>query len=220
MRRVPGLGPARAGGIEAAEVRRRPKQTEGRPTLRQPAAPLVHRVVAKEESVRERGPREVVAEDRVVPRRRDEQAVPIHGDLVAVLQVRVSERSLHPELPVIDEDLVAGRKQDVIGVAVALGDQIQSADIYASSALFRELWPKLVKAKKGSKSIPRDAVRKPRPIQWQKLRKTPVYDGEKLAIGNRVKGPAIVETSDTTVVVHPGRTLAVDPLGNFEITFK
>jgi N-methylhydantoinase A len=80
--------------------------------------------------------------------------------------------------------------------------------------------PKLVKAKSGSRSIPRDAVRKPRPIQWQKLRKTPVYDGEKLAIGNRVKGPAIVETSDTTVVVHPGRTLAVDSLGNFEITFK
>jgi len=35
-----------------------------------------------------------------------------------------------------------------------------------------------------------------------------------------VKGPAIVETSDTAVVVHPGRTLRVDSLGNFEITFK
>jgi N-methylhydantoinase A len=80
--------------------------------------------------------------------------------------------------------------------------------------------PKLVKAKTGSKGIPRDAARKPRPIQWEKVRKTPVYDGEKLAIGNRVKGPAIVETSDTTVVVHPGRTLSVDMLGNFEITFK
>jgi len=80
--------------------------------------------------------------------------------------------------------------------------------------------PKLVKAKGGSKSIPRGAVREPRPIQWDKARKTPVYDGEKLAIGNRVKGPAIVETSDTTVVVHPGRTLSVDALGNFEITFK
>src|SRR3954468_10943593 len=80
--------------------------------------------------------------------------------------------------------------------------------------------PKLVKAKTGSKAIPRDAARKPRAIQWEKVRKTPVYDGEKLAIGNRVKGPAIVETSDTTVVVHPGRTLSVDALGNFEIIFK
>ena len=80
--------------------------------------------------------------------------------------------------------------------------------------------PRLVKAKGGSKVIPRDALRKPRLIQWASLRKTPVYDGERLAIGNRIRGPAIVETSDTTVVVHPGRTLAVDPLGNFEITFK
>jgi len=80
--------------------------------------------------------------------------------------------------------------------------------------------PKLVKAKSASKSIPREAVRKPRSIQWEKPRKTPVYDGEKLAVGNRIRGPAIVETSDTTVVVHPGRTLAVDALGNFEITFK
>src|SRR3954471_7503213 len=80
--------------------------------------------------------------------------------------------------------------------------------------------PKLVKAKNGSKSLPREAGRQPRSIQWEKVRKTPVYDGEKLAIGNRVKGPAIVETSDTTVVVHPGRTLSVDALGNFEIIFK
>jgi hypothetical protein len=28
-----------------------------------------------------------------------------------------------------------------------------------------------------------------------------------------------VETADTTVVVHPGRTLRVDALGNFEMTF-
>ena len=32
--------------------------------------------------------------------------------------------------------------------------------------------------------------------------------------------PAIVETADTTVVVHPRRTLRVDALGNFEITFR
>ena len=80
--------------------------------------------------------------------------------------------------------------------------------------------PRLVKSKSASKSIPREAIRKPRPIQWSSLKKTPVYDGEKLAVGNTVKGPAIVETSDTTVVVHPRRTLRVDALGNFEITFR
>jgi N-methylhydantoinase A len=79
--------------------------------------------------------------------------------------------------------------------------------------------PKLLKAKSLSTRIPRDAVRKPRTIQWASARKTPVYDGEKLAIGNVVKGPAIVETSDTTVVVHPKSRLRVDALGNFELTF-
>ena len=80
--------------------------------------------------------------------------------------------------------------------------------------------PRLVKSKTSSKAIPRAALRKPRQIYWSGLKKTPVYDGEKLAVGNAVKGPAIVETSDTAVVVHPGRTLRVDSLGNFEITFK
>jgi len=30
----------------------------------------------------------------------------------------------------------------------------------------------------------------------------------------------VVETTDTTIVVHPGRTLGVDAFGNFEIEFK
>jgi N-methylhydantoinase A len=80
--------------------------------------------------------------------------------------------------------------------------------------------PKLNKAKKSSKAIPKAALRKPRQIYWSGLKKTPVYDGEKLVAGNTIKGPAIVETSDTAVVVHPGRVLRLDTLGNFEITFK
>jgi N-methylhydantoinase A len=80
--------------------------------------------------------------------------------------------------------------------------------------------PKLNKVRSSTKAIPKAAIRKPRPIQWSSLKKTPVYDGEKLLVGNTIKGPAIVETSDTTVVVHPQRTLRVDALGNFEITFK
>jgi N-methylhydantoinase A len=83
--------------------------------------------------------------------------------------------------------------------------------------------PKLVKSRRESRKIPPGARRKARPIYWSELgksRTTPVFDGEKLASGNQLGGPAIVETADTTVVVHPGRTLRVDALGNFEITFK
>jgi N-methylhydantoinase A len=82
--------------------------------------------------------------------------------------------------------------------------------------------PKLVSKKSGKRAIPRGAKRNTRSIYWPDLKKyraTPVFDGENLLIGNQVKGPAIVETADTTVVVHPGRTLRLDPLGNFEITF-
>jgi N-methylhydantoinase A/oxoprolinase/acetone carboxylase beta subunit len=61
-----------------------------------------------------------------------------------------------------------------------------------------------------------------RSIYWAELRKTapsPIYDGALLAPGNRIRGPAVIETTDTTVVVHPGRTLEVDTFGNFEIGF-
>jgi len=80
--------------------------------------------------------------------------------------------------------------------------------------------PRLPKAKKVSRAIPEAAVRAPRSIWWSGLRRTPVFDGEKLVSGNVILGPAIVETPDTTVVVHPRRTLRVDAFGNFEITFQ
>ena len=82
--------------------------------------------------------------------------------------------------------------------------------------------PKLVRAKKTSSRIPKDAVRKKRDIYWPDLgkrRSTAVYDGERLDNGNKITGPAIVETADTTVVVQPGTRLRVDELGNFELTF-
>jgi N-methylhydantoinase A len=83
--------------------------------------------------------------------------------------------------------------------------------------------PKLVRSSRNARAIPKASVRKSRSIYWPDLRRhrpTAVFDGEKLRCGNMLAGPAIVETADTTVVVHPGRTLRVDALGNFEITFQ
>jgi N-methylhydantoinase A len=42
----------------------------------------------------------------------------------------------------------------------------------------------------------------------------PVYDREKLDVGNRVAGPAIIEQMDTTTVVPPGMTARVEPYLN------
>ena len=82
--------------------------------------------------------------------------------------------------------------------------------------------PKLVRSRTSTKTIPSKAILKKREIYWPDLKKrraTPVYDGEMLVSGNQIKGPAIVETADTSVVVHPGTTLKLDTLGNFELSF-
>src|SRR6266513_133246 len=82
--------------------------------------------------------------------------------------------------------------------------------------------PKLSPARRLSTRISAKAGLGKRAIYWADLKKsasTPIYDGALLAPGNRIKGPAVIETTDTTVVVHPGRSLRVDAFGNFEITF-
>jgi N-methylhydantoinase A len=82
--------------------------------------------------------------------------------------------------------------------------------------------PKLSAARGQSAKIDLAANRGKRKIYWADLKKsvpTPIWDGALLAPGNRIKGPTVVETAYTTVVVHPGRTLRVDAYGNFEITF-
>ena len=82
--------------------------------------------------------------------------------------------------------------------------------------------PKLLRARKATSRVPRAALRKQRQIYWPDLAKrraTAVYDGERLVAGNKIAGPAIVETADTTVVVQPRTRLRVDELGNFELTF-
>jgi N-methylhydantoinase A len=83
--------------------------------------------------------------------------------------------------------------------------------------------PKLSRAAKLSSAIPKPARRAPRDVYWtepRKVVKTPIFDGARLVPGNRIAGPCVVETAQTNVVVHPGRTLRVDAYGNFEITFQ
>ena len=68
---------------------------------------------------------------------------------------------------------------------------------------------------------PPAAARRPsRSIYWAELGESAesgIYDGAALLPGNRVEGPAVVETEATSVVVHPGQVCAVDRFGNFEL---
>jgi N-methylhydantoinase A len=97
--------------------------------------------------------------------------------------------------------------------------EIVNLRVRASAATPR---PKLARVAKRSRIAAGAAVGK-RSIYWSDLRRTvatPIYDGARLMAGNRLSGPAVVETTDTTVVVHPGRALAVDGFGNFELLFR
>jgi len=82
--------------------------------------------------------------------------------------------------------------------------------------------PRLSASRRLVSKIGAKVKRGKRAVYWTEAKKslpTPVYDGAFLVPGNAIKGPAVIETTDTTVVVHPGRTLRVDRFGNFEIEF-
>ncbi len=62
------------------------------------------------------------------------------------------------------------------------------------------------------------ASRRPRSIYWAELgesAESAIYDGASLHPGNRVAGPAVIETEATSVVVHPSQECRVDRYGNF-----
>jgi N-methylhydantoinase A len=142
---------------------------------------------------------------------------------------QINEVEIHlpwPRLPAAYEPklrkLFVARYESLYGRGSALAGA--TLEIVVSRLRARALTPrpKLVRTRLSSGKIPANAVRKRRNIYWPDLKKriaTPVYDGERLAAGNALKGPAIVETADTSVVVHPGTRLKLDALGNFEITF-
>jgi N-methylhydantoinase A len=59
-----------------------------------------------------------------------------------------------------------------------------------------------------------------RDVYWREFgefRRTAVYDGPALSPGTSIEGPAIIDYPDTTVVLPPGASADLDPLGNVVI---
>jgi N-methylhydantoinase A len=62
------------------------------------------------------------------------------------------------------------------------------------------------------------AIKRRRPVLWNLSKgyeETAVYDGDRLAAGHRVEGPAIVEEAATTVVIPPDYVCTVDKIKNY-----
>lgn len=80
--------------------------------------------------------------------------------------------------------------------------------------------PKLIAADTLVKEVPATAKTSERQIywaEWKKLASTPIYDGYQLLPGNAIDGPCVIETTTTSIVVHPGQRVEVDALRNFVI---
>jgi N-methylhydantoinase A len=83
--------------------------------------------------------------------------------------------------------------------------------------------PRLTAASNLSERIPARAKRPSRAIYWDELKAsadTSIFDGLALVPGNKVRGPTVIETPDTAVVVRAEQTLQVDAFGNFEILLR
>jgi len=80
--------------------------------------------------------------------------------------------------------------------------------------------PRLTAAEELTDAIDPGAQSGNRDIYWAEqkaLVSTPIYNGYKLKPGNPLDGPCVVETTTTSMVIHPGQSVSVDALGNFVI---
>lgn len=71
-----------------------------------------------------------------------------------------------------------------------------------------------------TEAVRRDAIKAQRRAYFEGWHETPIYDREKLAPGNRIAGPAIIEQMDSTTVVYPGMTAVIDRYGNIVIVIN
>jgi N-methylhydantoinase A len=75
----------------------------------------------------------------------------------------------------------------------------------------------------GSRRDPRSdhALSESRPVVFAgEFEDTRIYQGDRLNPSNCVVGPAVIECLATTIVVHPGQTITLDQMHNFELAFS
>ena len=144
-----------------------------------------------------------------------------HKGQINEVEVEISGSSLaEVDLPKL-RDAFVGQYERQYGQGASLPGARLEIVTFRCRAAADPAKPRLTRADKMTATIDGAALRPARLVFWTEYSETidtQVFNGEKLAPGNGVSGPAIVETADTTVVLHPEQTLAVDAFGNFELT--
>jgi len=144
-----------------------------------------------------------------------------HKGQINEVEVEISGSSLaEADLPKL-RDAFVGQYERQYGQGASLPGARLEIVTFRCRAAADTAKPRLTRAAKMTATIDGAALRPARLVFWTEYNETidtQVFNGEKLVPGNGVSGPAIVETADTTVVLHPEQTLAVDAFGNFELT--
>ena len=144
-----------------------------------------------------------------------------HKGQINEVEVEISGSSLaEVDLPKL-RDAFVGQYERQYGQGASLPGARLEIVTFRCRAAADTAKPRLTRADKMTATIDGAALRPARLVFWTEYSETidtQVFNGEKLVPGNGVSGPAIVETADTTVVLHPEQTLAVDAFGNFELT--
>ncbi|MDP2643733.1 MAG: hydantoinase/oxoprolinase family protein [Desulfobacterales bacterium] len=79
----------------------------------------------------------------------------------------------------------------------------------------------VIRPAKPAVSKPSKALKGKREVFFQgKFAATSIYQGDKLAPGHRINGPAIIEYMGTTVVMHPGMEAEIGPYLNIMMKWK
>ena len=146
-----------------------------------------------------------------------------HKGQINEVEVEIAGAELREaDLPGLHDAFVA-QYERLYGQGASLPGARLEIVTYRCRAAAETLKPRLAPSDVMSQTIAAEARRPARAVYWSEpgeTMETPVFEGEKLVPGNSVPGPAIVETADTTVAVHPGQSLSVDAFGNFELALE
>lgn len=103
------------------------------------------------------------------------------------------------------DGIIAG-KSDVIGYAVAINGKVNSADVYVSNALFKKLWPKMLKASATEAVAESRGVRLAEPVKAAAVTEF-IGDADKAKPKERAAGPSgrVVTREDKDNVMFEAR---------------